>query len=68
MTELLNARRAAVQQALGDTRLRLDALEAQAAQARREIDQLTGALLELNHLIAQRSPHDEPKTDEKAPE
>ncbi len=51
MIDILTERRATVQRALGDTRLRLDTLEAQAAQAGRELEQLTGALLELNHLL-----------------
>ncbi len=51
MIDIFAERRATVQRALGETRLRLDTLEAQAAQAGRELEQLTGALLELNHLL-----------------
>ena len=68
MMEILTERRAAIQQALGETRLRMDALEAQLAQARQECDQMTGALLELNHLMDQLQPPEEPEPDQKAPE
>jgi hypothetical protein len=64
MMELLIERRAAVQRAIGETRLHLDTLETQAAQARREIDQLTGALLELNYLLEQLPPEPN-KTNEE---
>lgn len=50
MTELLCERESAIRRALADTLLRLDVLEAQTAQAREELQQLTGALMELNHL------------------